>query len=250
MKAQLLHTPGNHPGTLVHTSEIDDNYVVIGAHIDQISRNKIVNHEYIDFARLIPKDKIIKDEDHCMELVSRAGMTYFVPVSDREGSVINSFAKWEQAFRVFTDIYTREYPHRAPELVQYNQVIYLATQNFVWENVYQYNREFRIHLSKFPQRNWGIILQQVWSLFLHDRIRVDAHQAGSSGGTPRTKIKEPCWWFNVGKCNKGNSCKYEHWCTVEKCGKFGHGAHICRKRNQNQASPAVPSTAGNNPSIS
>ena len=28
--------------------------------------------------------------------------------------------------------------------------------------------------------------------------------------------------------------KYDHHCTVPSCGKFGHGAHICRKRIANE----------------
>ena len=75
---------------------------------------------------LIPRERIAKEDDHCMELVSRGGSTFFVPVADRENSgVISSFNKWEQAFRVFANIYTRIYPDRVPELVQYNHIIFI-----------------------------------------------------------------------------------------------------------------------------
>ena len=40
--------------------------------------------------------------------------------------------------------------------------------------------------------------------------------------------KEPCRRFQRGWCNYGLNCKFEHRCTI--CNKYGHGAHLCRKR--------------------
>ena len=77
---------------------VDENYLVIGSHLDGGLQNKIINNEYVDFSKLITKDRVTRDEDHRMELISKGGQTYFVPVSDRESSGINSFYKWEQAF--------------------------------------------------------------------------------------------------------------------------------------------------------
>ena len=70
---------------------VDENYVIIGGHLDENLRNKILNHEYVDFARLLPKDRLQREEDHRMEIVNRNGARFFVPVSDREtaGSITN-----------------------------------------------------------------------------------------------------------------------------------------------------------------
>ena len=40
-----------------------------------------------------------------MEIVNKGGMTYWVPLSDKEGTAINSFYCWEQAFRVFSNMW-------------------------------------------------------------------------------------------------------------------------------------------------
>ena len=73
---------------------VDEDYFMLGGNVDENLRNKILNHEYIDFARLLLKDLLICEEDHRMELVSRGGNTFFVPVADRETSGnINSFSK-------------------------------------------------------------------------------------------------------------------------------------------------------------
>ena len=79
------------------------------------------------------------EDDHRMELISKGGSTYFVPVSEREivGGGITNFTKWEQAFRVYSNIFTKAYPDRASELIQYNQLIFTASLSFTWDNVYR-----------------------------------------------------------------------------------------------------------------
>lgn len=87
-KAKMFKTKGNvsEPITtpeVVQSTLFDENYMVIGGNIDPIIQCKIVNHEYVNFARLVPKGLASKSEvDHRMEIVSRGGSTFFVPVSD------------------------------------------------------------------------------------------------------------------------------------------------------------------------
>ena len=94
-----------------------------------------------------------------------------------------------------------------------------------------------MHISKFCQCNWAIILQQAWSMCLKDKVR----QFGDDN-RPAKNIKkggEPCCRFNKGKCTYGSSCKFDHQCSVKKCSKFGHRAHICRIRDSTD-SGAMP----------
>ena len=124
----------------------DDNYIMVGANIDAALRDKISKGEYVDFARLLTRDRLSND-NHCMELVFKGGQTYFVPAADRDmtGNSVNSLAWWEQAFRVFSNIYLKSNPQRASELIQYNHVISTASSAYTWENVYSYDKEFRTH---------------------------------------------------------------------------------------------------------
>ena len=50
-----------------------------------------------------------------MEIVNHNGKTYFVPAVNSDPTGISNFSRWEQAFRVFSNIYTRRYPSRAAE---------------------------------------------------------------------------------------------------------------------------------------
>ena len=104
---------------------------------------------------------------------------------------------------------------------------------FVWENVYAYDRDFRLHLSVHPDRNWGIILQQAWMMRMVERLNRQANVSGTNGVGNVTQgfqqSKKLCYKYNRGKCTYGFNCKFDHRCRI--CSKFGHGAHICRKGN-------------------
>ena len=165
-----------------------------------------------------------------MEIVNRGGMSYWVPLADRDNVSINSFYKWEQAFRVYSNIYTYYHPERAGELIQYNHVIYTASQTYAWDNVYRYDREFRTHMNRHHlNRGWAVILQQAWSMYLKDRVPGNSFSGGSKGnGSVRRKL---CFDYNQGLCTFGKRCKFEHRCSF--CNKFGHGCqHEQSRQNQ------------------
>ena len=243
-KERILQVPGNttnysdkhmvkhdEPGDLVHSVIVDEEYSAIASHVDDSLKHHIMQGEYVDFVRLIPRDRIQSEEDQRMEMVNRGGLSYWVPVSERNTATISNIACWEEAFRIYSRIYTEGNPTQAIELIQYNHIIHEAALEYPWENVYVYDREFRIHMSKYPSCNWGIILQQAWTLKMkrtatYGANRRDGLQNPSGGGTS-TYCKNICWKFNQGKCNFGMSCKFERHCGI--CNKWGHGAHMCRK---------------------
>ena len=201
-----------------HSSLLDEDYLLVGNYIDELTRNKIGNGEYVDFAKLMPRDKLNLEEDHRMEIVNRGGMTYWVPAAECENTVINSFMKWEQAFRVFSNVYTAFHPKRAGELIQYNHIIHTASQSYSWDNVYRYDREFRIHMSKHHlNHSWAVILQQAWMMFLKDRVTTPQQSGYSkfshSEGTQPSARKRICFDFNRGNCTFGRKCKFDHCCS-------------------------------------
>ena len=226
VKAKIFATPGKNYVTPAVFA--DKNYIVVSAHLDDNMIKKIQEGLYVDFGKLLPRDKIVVEEDTRLEMVVRNGRTFWSPVSNSVS--INSFSRWEQAFRVFANIYTKANPARAAELIEYNHVIHTISLSYVWDNVYSYDREFRLHMARNPQHSWTIILQQAWSLRLRDRLPVGSipnYGTNNPGGRPGNKIGEPCRHFNRGRCNYGTNCKYEHRCSY--CFKYGHGAVNCRK---------------------
>ena len=239
-KVRLFEVPGKmdlNTTQPISIASIDEDYQMIDSHIDEATQHKIVAFEYVDFCKLIPKNKTLRDDEQCMEMVSRNGMTYFAPV-DRDTIQISSYGKWEQAFRVYSNILTSKFPTKSTELLQYNHTIHTASMSYIWENVYAYDREFRQHVGHHPSQTWSVILQQAWTMLLKDRIKSQENFFHKSGGGKSKK--EPCRRFNKGSCTFGLSCKYDHRCAIKKCGKFGHGAHICRLRNTEQTTSERP----------
>ena len=162
-------------------------------------------------------------------------MTYWVPMADRELSSVSSYIKWEQAFRVYMNLYAKKHPERITKLLEYNHVIETASAAYPWDNVYKYDREFRIHMGEHPHRNWGIILQQAWALYIKSGQSNNPVLSGggnssnfkSSSAQSPGGFKKICYPYNAGECTFGLQCRFDHCCGV--CGKRGHGAFNCRK---------------------
>ena len=152
-------------------------------------------------------------------------------MTDRS-TAITSYTRWEQAFRVFLDVYSARYPNKVNELVQYNHIIYNTSQSYQWDNVYAYDREFCRHVERHPTRNWGVILQQAWTMLIKDRIVSPYNSkygngSGTYSGESGSVQRKLCFLFNQDECTYGRKCKFEHRCSL--CNKFEHGAHNCRK---------------------
>ena len=239
-KARIREVPGRNFS--VHL--IDEDYQMIDAHVDESLKRKIHNFEYVDFSKLIICNRMTReDEGHQrLEVVHRNGYSYLATTSERDTLQITSYARWEQAFRVYSNVITAKFPHKATELLQYNHTVHTAASSYVWENVYAYDKEFRHHISRHVEHPWNVILQQAWTMLLKDRLRNDNtffQRGNNNRGSKRDA--EPCRRFNKGKCTFGLACKFDHRCSVKKCGKFGHGVHICRLHNMEHSAggPAV-----------
>ena len=221
---------------LLHSLIIDEEYSLVGGHIDDGLRKMIEQGGYVNFSKLISKDRVDQQNDNRLEILNSNGSTYLAPFSDHFVMTISSLYKWQQAFRVYTNIYLNANPKRGSEIVQYNHVICTAAQTYPWDDVYRYDQEFRIHLGKHPERSWAVILQHAWNINLKDKLHAQNPQSrqgnngyGSQKQNGKTK-SDLCYRFNRGKCNFGFNCKFQHKCGL--CNKFGHGAHNCRKASK------------------
>ena len=155
-KAKLLEVAGNvnnvtmpqsellahNRVSILSTAQIDEDYQMVDSHVEDGLKTKIQNFEYVDFVKLLTKNHLLREDKQRLEIVTKDGMTFLSPVVDRENQQINSYHKWEQAFRVFSNILTTKYPNKATELFQYGHIIKSAASAYIWENVYSYDKEF------------------------------------------------------------------------------------------------------------
>ena len=236
----------NMNSNFIHSAMVDETYMSVASHLEEVLIKKIENGEYVDFAKLIPKDKIVAEDETELKLVMKEGKTYNAPV--KESFAITGFGRWEQAFQVFSDIYTRAHPTRAFELVQYNHVIHTASLTYIWSNVYAYDQDFRIHMGKHPGRSWAILLQQSWSMRLQEKLsfndfnkqvmgRNKHTNKSPNGNSKESDGTDACRRYNRGKCNFGSSCRYDHKCSY--CFEFGHTILNCRKLKADMSKPTA-----------
>ena len=117
----------------LHNLDDDDEFFHVTCHIESGLRTKIARGEFIDFEKLLPKDKgggggnIASADESKVELVSKDGHTYFKPVKECQ---INGLRRWEQAFHVYAAIYTEANPERSGEIWQYIHTINVAASAY------------------------------------------------------------------------------------------------------------------------
>ena len=170
-RARIFEVEGKDISVINHIVQIDNDYQMIDAHIDEVLRKKILNLEYIELGKLLPCGRG-REEEQKLEFVTKNDVTYLSPVGERDsGLQITSYFKWEQAFRIFCNVLTTAYPEKGPELLQYNHTIQTASTSYIWDNVYSYDKEFRRHIGHHPSQAWNVILQQAWIMLLKDRLK-------------------------------------------------------------------------------
>ena len=230
----------------------DDTFFHLTCHLDNALVTKIEKGEFVELEKLLPKDRKRKSEENRLEWVHHEGSTFLAPVSDRTNK-INSFRRWEQAFRVYAMVYCGAQPNRAKEIWQYVSVINTASSSFSWENVYEYDNIFR-HLMAFnPSRSWAVTYNQMWNLCMRDPLpsrnnfqnrssfgastfsgggnsvragTSHTNNTGSSGG--KKKKADYCWNFNKGiTCKYGKKCRFVERCSY--CDADSHGIVKCPK---------------------
>ena len=78
-KTRIFQTPGRElldlQSSYVHSAMVDQDYYVLAAHLDESVQNKITRGEYVDLAKLIPKDRIITEEEQKLHMVVKGGQT-------------------------------------------------------------------------------------------------------------------------------------------------------------------------------
>ena len=233
----------------------DDDFFHVTCHIESSVRSKIEKGDFVDLEKLLPKNKlqIMSGNDGDIEVIRKNGSTYILPESGQKDLKITNVRKWEQAFRVYSAIYSEANPSRAAEIWQYVHVINTAAQSYAWENVSFYDVTFRQLMEKKPHRSWAKIYTQMWNLALTDRVSKTNYSGyqGSAGFNSRDNNNKKygdwrdkcCWRFNKGKCKKWN-CHWDHRCSVKECGSYSHPSYQCAKKKQ--GGMAAPSTSGVN----
>ena len=162
---------------------------------------------------------------------------------------ITNIRRWEQAFRIYGNIYSKANPTRATEIWQYVEIINRAAKKFSWENVASYDYQFRQWMSRNPMRSWSKLFQEIWTLEMVDPLQKFSQSNNSNSvATSKQNSKPICWKFNRGKCEFGQNCRFEHRCAY--CLALGHPSIYCRRKNNRSGSGRQNSSGETNNSNS
>ena len=75
------------------TSRIDEEFMLVGANVNKSVQEKIIAGQYVNFAHLLPKDRIAEEEEKKYELVNDNGKPAWIPQVDKDLMSINSLLK-------------------------------------------------------------------------------------------------------------------------------------------------------------
>ena len=156
-KALMVKPSGKSNPYFSETAINDDQFYQLASRIDRRTRKRIQKGKFVDLEKLLKRSRRTRNKDNQLEILSKDGKSYFLPSSDKESITINSFRHWEQAFHIYAGIFTQVNPSRGHELFQHINNIHEAAVSFLWDNVYEYDTEFRELMSRNPQHNWGVI---------------------------------------------------------------------------------------------
>ena len=210
----------------------DDNFFHLTCHIEPILKERIEQGQFVDLEKLLPKNRYqTMTEEQKMQLVTKNGATYWVPVTSDQK--IGGVQRWEQAFRIYAAIYSKANPQRSAEIWQYIHVKNSAAASYAWENVAYYDFTFRQLMAEKPHQSWAKTYTQLWNLAMCTPLnpQVKSQGGGQQSGSSTTRADwrdRCCWQYNWGnKCKKWN-CNYDHHCNY--CGSYNHGRYNCPRR--------------------
>ena len=232
------------PSSSLPSSLFTSSALPVDVRVSEKLKSKIWANEYIDFGSLLV-NPLFENKYHVTFQNPQGGLT---PSLSLESVVkpkrINSIEVWDKAFRIFVGVFTQKYPHEAPHLMKYSEILHdLAVRGQNWR-YYDENFRFLRH-SNVISYSWGHVNWELWlrsqSYQGKQRTIDQSSMLSQSRSGPYFHIpKGFCYKFHKGVVCSG--CAFKHTCF--KC-DGNHKAFNCNFRPSRDRRPtkSVPSTA-------
>ena len=135
---------------------------------------------------------------------------------------ITTLQSWTDAFIVFASIYLTRHPCDIQGILKYMQTIRLGATRFPTAQWLEYDKQFRLKLSRNTDIQWGSVDAELWILYMSGQSvgpQTHAYTQNYSQQQPSYNQTGPkCFDYNYkGSCNK-HPCTYQHLCL--KCSKY------------------------------
>ncbi|CAI7935035.1 Hypothetical predicted protein, partial [Podarcis lilfordi] len=163
---------------------------IVGNHLSQKKRDKILNGDFIDMFRLLPPAKLTGKGE---KRRSHGKRRYRAPRVER------TFDHWLDGFQVFMGVVSAAYPKRAMHLVAYLAHVRRARDLAGDTAALNYDEDFRRNASLLSSTRWDLRDQNYWSE--HVGPYVDKKpQDSSKAWKTAPRQRRLCWEFNKGVC--------------------------------------------------
>ena len=227
------------PGQLFHSVSLP-----VDAQLSEKIR-KIWKDEYVDFGSLLANPVLV---DQYQITINNSDISFtpslcLEPLARHKK--VTTIETWLSSFHVFVGAYTKQFPHEAPALMKYGEIIQdLAGRGHNWKF---YDENFRFlrqtHHAALP---WDQIHGELWLKSQVSLRRPLQNSAPPPKGKADFVPKGYCFKFHKDrKCLP--SCTFKHLCY--RC-EGSHPISKCNFRGSSKIASLQPRTAKSSPSAS
>ena len=144
--------------------------LLIDACVSEKLRSKIWNNEFIEFGALLTNSVVENRYQVTISSSEKGSFPSFCLEPVNKSKKILSIETWLSCFHVFVGIYTSRFPHEAPALMKYGEVVrVLAFRGLTWQF---YNENFcflkQTQPASFP---WNSIQWELWMRSQHSPFK-------------------------------------------------------------------------------
>ncbi|XP_048731928.1 uncharacterized protein LOC125648926 [Ostrea edulis] len=208
----------------------------LGVHVPQAIKDKIWAKQYVDLSKLLDSESENGHDAHKFSIIEGQ----LVAEPKVKHIKIATIDNWIDAFLIFASIYLARHPSDIQAILKYIHTIRMAHGRQTNCNWLEYDRQFRLKISKNPTISFGSIDAELWLMYMQSQVSYSSNHS-------KTAFK--CFDYNFkGSCLKPH-CTFQHVCM--HCNKSHPRTH-CWSFNSPQSksttpTPPRPNTAQNYP---
>lgn len=162
--------------------------VDLGYHVDNATKQKIVNGEYINLATLL-----VRDANRLQLSTLSMDSQGQIIAQPKHNHRLATIEKWTDAFIIYACIYLTAHPSKTHQLFKYMHDVRLGAEKS--QGWVTYDEQYRLRMAINPSNNWGVIDSELWLVYMTPGIQSNTNRPSIS--------PNKCFDFNYrDSCNR------------------------------------------------
>lgn len=162
--------------------------VDLGYHVDNATKQKIVNGEYINLATLL-----VRDANRLQLSTLSMDSQGQIIAQPKHNHRLATIEKWADAFIIYACIYLTAHPSKTHQLFKYMHDVRLGAEKS--QGWVTYDEQYRLRMAINPSNNWGVIDSELWLVYMTPGIQSNTNRPSIS--------PNKCFDFNYrDSCNR------------------------------------------------